>query len=108
MLLAVIKRRSVNKTFYSCRSSFDFCFVTSLLRRSVDQTFCSCESGTSVSVLVPPAPSRVVLRFLSLSVLCIGTPFRESGPPACMAKLIMLRHKVSPPPCCCEVAPRRG
>jgi len=21
------------------------------------------------------------------------TPFRESGPPACMAKLIMLRHK---------------
>lgn len=25
----------------------------------------------------------------------LGTPFRESGPPACMAKLIMLRHKVS-------------
>jgi hypothetical protein len=24
-----------------------------------------------------------------------GNPFRESGPPACMAKLIMLRHKVS-------------
>lgn len=30
-----------------------------------------------------------------------GNPFRESGPPACMAKLIMMRHKVrsslSPP-----------
>ena len=24
-----------------------------------------------------------------------GNPVRESGPPACMAKLIMLRHKVS-------------
>lgn len=24
----------------------------------------------------------------------LGNPFRESGPPACMAKLIMLRHKV--------------
>jgi hypothetical protein len=23
-----------------------------------------------------------------------GNPFRESGPPACMAKLIMMRHKV--------------
>jgi hypothetical protein len=29
--------------------------------------------------------------FLSL---CSGNPFRESGPPACMAKLIMMRHKV--------------
>ena len=25
---------------------------------------------------------------------CAGNPFREQGPPACMAKLIMLRHKV--------------
>ncbi|OCH87896.1 hypothetical protein OBBRIDRAFT_780981 [Obba rivulosa] len=23
------------------------------------------------------------------------TPFRETGPPACMAKLIMLRHKIA-------------
>lgn len=28
-------------------------------------------------------------------LLSIGAPFREAGPPACMAKLIMLRHKVS-------------
>ncbi len=26
-----------------------------------------------------------------------GNPFRESGPPACMAKLIMMRHKVRNP-----------
>lgn len=26
--------------------------------------------------------------------LSVGAPFREAGPPACMAKLIMLRHKV--------------
>jgi hypothetical protein len=26
--------------------------------------------------------------------LLLGNPFRESGPPACMAKLIMMRHKV--------------
>jgi hypothetical protein len=26
-----------------------------------------------------------------------GNPFRESGPPACMAKLIMMRHKVRKP-----------
>ena len=25
-----------------------------------------------------------------------GNPVRETGPPACMAKLIMLRHKVRP------------
>ncbi|KAH9943364.1 uncharacterized protein BXZ73DRAFT_97406 [Epithele typhae] len=32
-----------------------------------------------------------------LAVVASRTPFRESGPPACMAKLIMLRHKVSSP-----------
>ncbi|EIW61292.1 uncharacterized protein TRAVEDRAFT_26938 [Trametes versicolor FP-101664 SS1] len=29
-----------------------------------------------------------------LAVVASRTPFRESGPPACMAKLIMLRHKI--------------
>ncbi|KAI0750886.1 hypothetical protein C8Q80DRAFT_1154417 [Daedaleopsis nitida] len=29
-----------------------------------------------------------------LAVVASRTPFRESGPPACMAKLIMLRHKL--------------
>ena len=59
-------------------------------------------SRKSAAVLVAcPLPLH------GLSALCIGTPFRESGPPACMAKLIMLRHKVSSAlPCCGEVAPR--
>lgn len=30
----------------------------------------------------------------------LGNPVRENGPPACMAKLIMLRHKVRP--VCCS------
>ncbi len=30
----------------------------------------------------------------TLSYHIAGNPFRESGPPACMAKLIMMRHKV--------------
>lgn len=47
----------------------------------------------------PSAPSpRGSAPTSGCALLCIGTPFRESGPPACMAKLIMLRHKVSPPP----------
>ncbi|RPD81024.1 hypothetical protein L226DRAFT_127120 [Lentinus tigrinus ALCF2SS1-7] len=29
-----------------------------------------------------------------LAVVASRTPFRESGPPACMAKLIMLRYKL--------------
>ncbi|KAH9846960.1 hypothetical protein C2E23DRAFT_688089, partial [Lenzites betulinus] len=29
-----------------------------------------------------------------LALVASRTPFRESGPPACMAKLIMLRHKI--------------
>lgn len=27
-------------------------------------------------------------------LFCTGNPVRESGPPACMAKLIMMRHRV--------------
>ncbi|KAI0774353.1 hypothetical protein C8Q74DRAFT_1368838 [Fomes fomentarius] len=44
-----------------------------------------------------------------LAVVASRTPFRETGPPACMAKLIMLRHKVSPAfgHAFCEIAPRR-
>ena len=36
-------------------------------------------SPTALTVFLHPSP---------------GNPVRESGPPACMAKLIMLRHKV--------------
>ncbi|KAI0312475.1 hypothetical protein OF83DRAFT_1067118 [Amylostereum chailletii] len=32
---------------------------------------------------------------LGLAVVAARNPFRESGPPACMAKLIMLRHKLN-------------
>ena len=39
-----------------------------------------------------PPPLSLSSRRPSLSVS--GNPFRESGPPACMAKLIMMRHKV--------------
>ncbi|KAI0660905.1 hypothetical protein C8Q70DRAFT_1052726 [Cubamyces menziesii] len=45
----------------------------------------------------PPPRGSVPTAVRSLCVLSsldIGTPFRESGPPACMAKLIMLRHKI--------------
>ena len=36
-----------------------------------------------------------------------GNPFRESGPPACMAKLIMMRHKVRNAPLpLCSLHPR--
>ena len=38
----------------------------------------------------PSSPSRCSCSALSF----LGNPFRESGPPACMAKLIMMRHKV--------------
>lgn len=55
----------------------------------------------------PSAPSPRGSAPTSGCALLIGTPFRESGPPACMAKLIMLRHKVSPPCPRFEVAPPR-
>ncbi|KAI0921281.1 hypothetical protein AcW1_004695 [Taiwanofungus camphoratus] len=29
-----------------------------------------------------------------IALVASRTPFRETGPPACMAKLIMLRHKI--------------
>lgn len=32
---------------------------------------------------------------LGLALVAARNPFRESGPPACMAKLIMLRHKLN-------------
>lgn len=44
----------------------------------------------------PPHPP--IHHLFSLPLSCTspiaGTPFRDSGPPACMAKLIMMRHKV--------------
>ncbi|PCH41250.1 hypothetical protein WOLCODRAFT_137270 [Wolfiporia cocos MD-104 SS10] len=30
-----------------------------------------------------------------LALVAARTPFRETGPPACMAKLIMMRHKIN-------------
>ncbi|KAF9816330.1 hypothetical protein IEO21_04195 [Rhodonia placenta] len=31
---------------------------------------------------------------MGIALVASRTPFRETGPPACMAKLIMLRHKI--------------
>lgn len=53
---------------------------------------------SSRPVSPPPVLVACSLALHALSVLCLGTPFRETGPPACMAKLIMLRHKVSSVP----------
>jgi hypothetical protein len=44
-----------------------------------------------ISCVLCTSPSRsYTYSFIDVS----GNPFRESGPPACMAKLIMMRHKV--------------
>ncbi|KAI0069202.1 hypothetical protein BV25DRAFT_1791344 [Artomyces pyxidatus] len=32
---------------------------------------------------------------LGMALVATRNPFRESGPPACMAKLIMMRHKLN-------------
>ncbi|KAI0032026.1 hypothetical protein K488DRAFT_86237 [Vararia minispora EC-137] len=32
---------------------------------------------------------------MGMALVATRNPFRESGPPACMAKLIMLRHKLN-------------
>ena len=45
-------------------------------------------SRTSLS---PPCP---LLPGATIPFSLLGNPVRETGPPACMAKLIMLRHKV--------------
>jgi hypothetical protein len=40
-------------------------------------------------------PLLCITKCLIQLVRCtLGNPVRETGPPACMAKLIMLRHKV--------------
>ncbi|TCD67699.1 hypothetical protein EIP91_012065 [Steccherinum ochraceum] len=40
-----------------------------------------------------------------LALVASRNPVRETGPPACMAKLIMLRHKVRPPLACIPNVP---
>ena len=49
--------------------------------------------------LVAYRTSPSLIRRSRAHLLSTGAPFREAGPPACMAKLIMLRHKVSVPLC---------
>ena len=59
---------------------------------SIDESLDSHESGLAL------VASRVSFLFyfipLPQSYKILGNPFRESGPPANMAKLILLRHKV--------------
>ncbi|KAF8259457.1 hypothetical protein EI94DRAFT_1024216 [Lactarius quietus] len=50
--------------------------------------------GPSVWLALMAADDPCDARELSL-VVANRNPFRESGPPACMAKLIMMRHKLN-------------
>ncbi len=62
---------------------------------SIDDSLDAHEAGLTlvasrtckIPTAVPPPQSILILP--------IGNPFRETGPPANMAKLILLRHKVS-------------
>ncbi|KDR83458.1 hypothetical protein GALMADRAFT_235618 [Galerina marginata CBS 339.88] len=59
---------------------------------SVDESLDAHESGLAL------VASRIFFHLLtptSVSLPVTGNPFRETGPPANMAKLILLRHKVS-------------
>lgn len=59
---------------------------------SIDESLDSHESGLAL------VASRMFFSFLFHTCLShikiLGNPFRETGPPANMAKLILLRHKV--------------
>ena len=57
-----------------------------------DEPSDSHELGLVVASRASRFPSRKTDVYALSSLL--GNPFRESGPPACMAKLIMMRHKV--------------
>lgn len=58
---------------------------------AVDESLDAYEAG--LAVVASRASPSVLLIFYS-AYLSPGNPFRESGPPANMAKLILLRHKV--------------
>ena len=57
------------------------------------RTFCISSHHTT-SPSCPPSPRPLLHGQTLMHCLVLGNPFRESGPPACMAKLIMMRHKV--------------
>ncbi|EJF61291.1 hypothetical protein BD309DRAFT_947234 [Dichomitus squalens] len=54
----------------------------------------SCLCFPSVWALITGGDEFLDAHEAGLAVVASRTPFRESGPPACMAKLIMLRHKL--------------
>ena len=60
---------------------------------SADESLDAHESGLALVASRTNSFSDSCTRF---SYLLSGNPFRETGPPANMAKLILLRHKVNP------------
>lgn len=60
---------------------------------SADESLDAHESGLALVASRTHSFSYSCTRF---SYLLLGNPFRETGPPANMAKLILLRHKVNP------------
>jgi hypothetical protein len=60
---------------------------------SADESLDAHESGLALVASRTHSFSDSCTRF---SYLLSGNPFRETGPPANMAKLILLRHKVNP------------
>jgi hypothetical protein len=62
-------------------------------RRCISYAPASLPATTPTPLRPPPSSSAKAL----IRCPVTGNPFRESGPPACMAKLIMMRHKVRSP-----------
>ena len=63
-----------------------------------DELLDAHEAGLAlVSTRKASPPLSDIARGIYAAVLrLLGNPVRENGPPACMAKLIMLSHKVCP------------
>ena len=54
------------------------------------------ERGYEMNLVAASKSYADCLVYLVFDKALEGNPFREDAPPVCMAKLIMLRHKVSP------------
>lgn len=65
---------------------------STMMRVSLRECFSSPARSLFVRVYVISQPSHLASLFSSS--FRTGNPVRESGPPACMAKLIMMRHRV--------------
>ncbi|GBE79590.1 hypothetical protein BKA93DRAFT_757981 [Sparassis latifolia] len=57
--------------------------------------FVCCLLFPSVRDSITAGDELLDIHEAGLALVSSRTPFRETGPPACMAKLIMLRHKIN-------------